>query len=341
MFNVSLADRLKAAVNTLEQTGTSLQARAIGQGQAQPQSPTTSTATLTRSISPGNSNTATAQAPLAGSSSTDAAALATSPTRNYSTSQLAENALSGLRKSFHFGRDGTGHARTASSPNGGVSTNGNTGTSGKQQELKDITSPTQNNAGPSRPSSPAPVSARLLGTLGGGSNFALGSDTPSLNGTPRPRSPITRSPRLKQQLLPAPDPEDPSTYPLPPSPSIAPTRDQLLSPAPVSASGFADPLGASPSLSPLAPPEPPILGLQSPTPDIEKTLEEAESAKPLPASMTNGEDGEAEKASLSNPTAMDNEVVKKVEEAAQRYEGKLASRIVSADYQTCLYDIRH
>jgi hypothetical protein len=83
------------------------------------------------------------------------------------------------------------------------------------------------------------------------------------------------------------------------------------------------------------------LGLQSPTPEIEKTLEEAESTKPHPAPLTNGEDGEGEKALSSNPTAMDNEVVKKVEEAAQRYEGKLASRIVSADYQTCHYDIRH
>jgi hypothetical protein len=328
MFNVSLADRLKAAVNTLEQTGSSLQARAIGQGQApgqtQPQSPTTNSTSLARSVSPGTTPSVTTQAASGAnpSSNIDAAALATSPTRNYSTSQLAENALSGLRKSFNFGRDGAGHVRTASSPSGGVSMNGTNAGQG-QQELKDITAPVQNTAGPSsRSSSPAPVSARLRGALGGGSNFALGSDPSSVNGTPRPRSPIgTRSPRLKH-ALPPPNPEDPATYPLPPSPSLAPTQAQLLSPAPVTATGFIDPLGASPSLSPIIPPEPPLLGLQSPTPDIEKTLAEAELA--VDSKVPGGLDVTVPKdtASAAGPAEMDNEVVKKVEEAAERYEGE-------------------
>ena len=337
MFNVSLSDRLKAAVNTLEQTGTSLQARAIGQaqpGQAQPQSPSQSTTNLARSVSP-NTAPITSPTPIrAGSNPTESARdIATSPTRTYSTSQLAENALSGLRKSFNFHRDGPGHVRTASSssPIGGKSVNG------VQQELKDITSPTQNaTASSSRPASPAPVSARLMGALGGGSNFALGSDTPSAigtgNGTPRPRSPNPiggRSPRIS--TFPLPNPDDPSTYPLPLSPGV--DSSQLLSPAPISGTTFADPLGASPSLAAQIPPEPPILGLQSPTPDVEKTIAEAEAT-------IRQVDGTAQKevteqgsvSGPSGPAEMDNEVVKKVEEAAQRYEGR--SRVIHS-LQVC------
>lgn len=335
MFNVSLSDRLKAAVNTLEQTGSSLQARAIGQAQAgqAPQSPSQTTAGLVRTASPSN---ATVTSPTQISTSSNASTeptrdLATSPTRTYSTSQLAENALSGLRKSFNFHRDGPGHVRTASSSSPIAGNSSNTG----QQELKDIASPSQNAAASSsRSSSPAPIATRL-GTLVGGSNFALGSTTPSANGTatgtPRPRSPNPlggRSPRLKP--LPPPNPDDPASYPLPPSPVIGPS--QLLSPAPVSV--FADPLGASPSISPLVPPDPPTLGLQSPTPDVEKTIEEAEATIPkvdtTAESKVNKEFG-----SLSMSTQMDSEVVKKVEEAADRYEGMSRVYIQCADGQTC------
>lgn len=334
MFNVSLSDRLKAAVNTLEQTGSSLQARAIGQAQAGqgPQSPSQSTSALARSVSPSNAATASPTQISTGNVSTEPIRdLATSPTRTYSTSQLAENALSGLRKSFNFHRDGPGHVRTASSssPIAGNSTNG-------QQELKDIASPSQNAAASSsRPSSPAPLSARL-GTLVGGSSFALGSNTPSVNGTasgtPRPRSPNPlggRSPKLKP--LPPPNPDDPASYPLPPSPVIEPS--QLLSPVPPSA--FADPLGASPSISPLVPPDPPTLGLQSPTPDVEKTLAEAE-ASGEKVDDSSEQKGIAEPDSGTGPDEMSSEVVKKVEEAAQRYEGM--SRLYTfhrADGQIC------
>jgi hypothetical protein len=321
MFNVSLSDRLKAAVNTLEQTGSSLQARAIGQAQPGqgPQSPSQVTTSLARSVSPSKATVTSPTQIATGNTTTEPNRdLATSPTRTYSTSQLAENALSGLRKSFNFHRDGPGHIRTASSSSPIAGNSSNVG----QQELKDITSPLQNAAASSsRPSSPAPISARL-GTLVGGSNFALGSDTPSVNGTangtPRPRSPNPlggRSPRLKS--LPRPNPDDPASYPLPPSPVVGPS--QLLSPAPASA--FADPLGASPSISPLVPPDPPTLGLQSPTPDVEKTQAEAESSKQDVDGAT-GRKETTEAEPTAEPAEMNNEVVKKVEEAAQRYEGE-------------------
>lgn len=307
MFDVSLSDRLKAAVNTLEQTGSSLQARAIGQAQSpstsgpsagQPLSPTGQTTgpSIARSISP----ITKVQGPGSGGEG-----IAVSPTRNYSTSQLAENALSGLRKSFQFGRDGVGHGRTASGTSiGGTGPlkNGN-GDGEGQQELKDITSPTQ--AG-SRPASPAPASARFLSTLGG-SQFALGNDTPSVSvsaTSSRPRSPnpnplglsnIAQTPRI-----PPSNPDDPASYPLPASPTT--TTNPLLSPVPASA--FADPLGASPSITPQVPPDPPALEMHAPTPDNE------------PGQVT------GEPLETSTGEAMDTEVVQKVEEAAARYEGE-------------------
>lgn len=317
MFNVSLSDRLKAAVNTLEQTGSSLQARAIGQGQAsQPQSPSSTTAaqstpsaSLARAISP-------RPAATGGPSTSSPGAEAVSPTRNYSTSQLAENALSGLRKSFHFGRDGQqqGHVRTGS----GAVTNGDgamassTGPGAGQQELKDITSPTQPSAS-SRPASPAPTSARFLSTLtGSGSNFALGNDTPSVGGTPsRPRSPNPLGSNLAGRAqLPAPNPNDPASYPLPPSPGPVSSSLPLLSPAPPSA--FADPLGASPSLQPQVPPDPPVLGLHAPTP--EDTSEDVVPPEVQSLSLD-----------TAAPVAEVETAVVKVEEAAKRYEGELPS----------------
>lgn len=323
MFNVSLSDRLKAAVNTLEQTGSSLQARAIGQGQTQqPQSPSsatqqTATASLARSISP--------KPPTSSSSATGAAspgAEALSPTRNYSTSQLAENALSGLRKSFHFARDGQqqAHSRTASgsgvrADGGGVGSGGSGGSG--PQELKDITSPTQP-ATSSRPSSPAPSSARFLSTLAGGgnSNFALGNDTPSATGTPsRPRSPnpLGRSSLANRAQLPSPNPDDPASYPLPPSPEPASAALPLLSPVPPSA--FNDPLGASPSIEPQVPPDPPALGLHAPTPD--GATGGARDTAPAPV-----EDGELGTSTTVAAAEMETAVVQKVEEAAKRYEGE-------------------
>ena len=327
MFNVSLSDRLKAAVNTLEQTGSSLQARAIGQqSQSQSQSPSSTTSTthpthsiqstptqnagpsIARSISPNPKNT-TAQG---------AEGIAISPTRNYSTSQLAENALSGLRKSFQFSRDGAGHGRTASgtSINGTGATGGGTarsrhvdGAGEGQQELKDITSPTQpTGGGSSRPSSPAPPSSRFLSTLSG--NFALGNDTPSVSvsaTSSRPRSPNPNAEGVKPQTriqLPPPNPEDPASYPLPNSPTT--TANPLLSPLPTTS--FADPLGASPSITPTFPPDPPVLEMQAPTPDEQQS--EAEGG------------GEGSLSIETGAMSTETEVVQVVEEAAARYEGE-------------------
>lgn len=342
MFNVSLSDRLKAAVNTLEQTGSSLQARAIGQGQGQAQSPSSTTSApstgqhqqqqqhqhlaQSQSQSAGQTPTSNTGPSIARSISPNpkpttsgAEGIAVSPTRNYSTSQLAENALSGLRKSFQFGRDGTGHGRSvsgasASGSAAGRESNGN-GNGDGQQELKDITSPTQV-GGSSRSGSPAPASARFLSTLGGGSNFALGNDTPSVSvsaTSSRPRSPNPNPMGLTNMQtaqtariqLPTPNPNDPASYPLPLSPTT--TTNPLLSPVPASA--FADPLGASPSIAPQVPPDPPVLEMHAPTPENEREAEQVEG------------DGGGSLKIITSPS-METEVVQKVEEAAARYEGE-------------------
>lgn len=314
MFNVSLSDRLKAAVNTLEQTGSSLQARAIGQ----PQSPSSSTggagASIARATSPAGASPRATGTGTSVHASGDAEGIATSPTRNYSTSQLAENALSGLRKSFHFAaRDGTtAQAQAGRTSSDGAVTVGGTQSRAGPQELKDITSPTQPAGGPSssRPSSPAPVSGKFL--------FALGNDTPSVTGTPRPRSP---NPPVPSSLGPkhTPNPDDPASYPLPPSPTSASSALPLLSPAPP---GFADPLGASPSLAPQRPPDPPSLRLSEEVGHAKGNG--AQEQIEADADNVNGnQQAESASAGAGITPAMQNDVVVKVEEAAKRYEGKL------------------
>ena len=290
MFNTtSLADRLKAAVNTLEQTGTSLQNRALAQNNhanQQPQSPSQSSAspqvggsptkpaaipvpnerkysfTTGASIDDGPSSSPTKdkQRPqLHGGSST-------SPSRSTSYSQashLAENALAGLRKGFAFGRNSLDGPRPTASSSAASSTAGTPALDKPQQELKDMPSP-RPEAGGSRPGSPA----RFLNAQ----QFSLGSDPSSSTATPRARTPVPAHSNLANaplsppiDNLPPPDPSNPATYPLPPSPGLTPVPLELQVPSP---SVFADPLGASPRLNPEdAGPNP---NLRVPTPEIEQ-----------------------------------------------------------------------
>ncbi|KAK1925787.1 hypothetical protein DB88DRAFT_485114 [Papiliotrema laurentii] len=271
MFNLS--DRLKAAVNQIEATGTSLSQRAVGQNQHHSQAPAN-----TSQGSSSRPQTPVASRPSPSPISTDAAAdkaegsgthAAVSPPKSAAgyastTTALAEGALSGLRKSFHFSRqslDGVrpGAASGPSSPKASLSSS----TSNiKEQELKDI--PTSPKA-QSRPASPS----RFLDT-----SFQLGSGPSSSGASPRAKSPQPSSSHLRTALkvtLP-PDPDDPATFPLPPSP-VVPT-----SPPPPSLSAsttmFGDPLGASPLLPPVEDVAVPTLGVEEPTPVEEKELED-------------------------------------------------------------------
>jgi hypothetical protein len=72
------------------------------------------------------------------------------------------------------------------------------------------------------------------------------------------------------------------------------------------------------------------LGLQSPTPDVEKTIEEAEATIPRIATTAESKVN-TELESSSGSTQMDSEVVKKVEEAADRYEGMSRKDTLCAD----------
>ncbi|KAK8858687.1 hypothetical protein IAR55_002916 [Kwoniella newhampshirensis] len=283
MFGVSLQDRLKAAVNTLEATGSSLQARALNVNANPQSSPKESSASRPLSPSVGRSpNAASSSLATSPSLETSPSTLKlnvdTSPTKSTtggaaaaasaggvgayvtSPSHLAENALSGLRKSFHFGRSSVDLTKPSS-----------TSPTIPQQELRDITSAPAltTTAGPSssRSSSSNP---KLLGIS---TSFAVGSDPSSLSATPQPRSPLqlpsSRLGRRPSTTFPPPNPNDPATYPLPPSPTLSPTTDSLTT-----SHMFSDPLGASPSLQPGNHAEPPQLELQGATPEVGKKEEE-------------------------------------------------------------------
>nr|XP_018262225.1 uncharacterized protein I303_05241 [Kwoniella dejecticola CBS 10117]OBR84383.1 hypothetical protein I303_05241 [Kwoniella dejecticola CBS 10117] len=274
MFGSSLQDRLNAAVKTLEATGSSLQARALSVN-ANPNANTnanTNPAPSSPKDTPRRTGSpSVSKSPIAPSSPLSTSTENVSPTKSTgasaanaagsyvgSTAHLAENALSGLRKSFHFGRQSQDLPRPSSTP---------------QQELKNINTPTATpsspSAGPSTPRSSSP-NPKLLPT----STFTLGSDPSSRAATPIPKSPAGRR-GSKLALasdasadttipLPPPDPSDPATYPLPPSPTLS-AAETLTTPS----TGFADPLGASPLLGPSADQEVPKLGLQVATPDTE------------------------------------------------------------------------
>ncbi|WVQ96616.1 hypothetical protein IAU59_003721 [Kwoniella sp. CBS 9459] len=359
MFGSSLQDRLNAAVKTLEATGTSLQARALSVNanpNANPNASSSSSAATAsagpqRPVSPNAAKSSQPSSPVVNSNSNANGAESklnsnVSPTKTSgthvgpggyvnSTAHLAENALSGLRKSFHFG-----------------------GSSSPQQELKSITSSSSPDpatvtssaaAGPSsRPSSPNP---RLLATPTINSSFTLGSSDPpsrATTPTPLPKSPILGAGRRGSKLAlspslapsdplsyPTPDPSDPSTYPLPPSPTLS--ASDGLSTAPLS--GFADPLGASPLLQPEVESEVPKFGLQEATPDAEKKEGEVGlGLDALPAEGSSGDTVEAgpdatQPAESVGEIKLSAEDAKKIVDAERRYED-LSQRFTTLLTQT-------
>ncbi len=343
MFGIRISDRLKAAVNTFDAAGTALQQRAIGQppkdGGPRPISPN-----------------APFKLPSAASSPVPSPVVEKnqyqnqpeSPTRTTSghyvasTSALAENALSGLRKSFNFGGRPSvdGHRPTASITQ-----------SSSLKELEDIpTTPAQ--ASGSRPSSPARSHALNA------PQFTLGSDPSSMAATPQPsRSPgptqinlAPRSPRSSpRQPLPPPGPSDPATYPLPPSPPLSPSSPLLFT-----STVYADPLGVSPLLDSHETAEPPELGLTEPTPSEEKGvgviglgMEGVETAPPDQDVVEDQEfSGSTEEiAENGKPPEIDPELERKLAAAERRYEGvshmtQNKDRYVTDPPQTSHSDLR-
>ncbi|ORX37324.1 hypothetical protein BD324DRAFT_625699 [Kockovaella imperatae] len=293
---ISIADRLKAAVNTLEQTGSSLQAQARAmsqqqqqqqqgqQGQAsgsqssgtpRPDSPSVSTSqggskgvAWPLTSGPGAPGSPARSTPVpAGSSSvaagpsTNSPSSATSPTRAGTyISHAAGDAFTGLRKSLHFGRSSIDSSPVPSFS----SPNTQQGGSSPAQELKDI---------PHVDHQPRPTTpSRLLGASA--PSFTLGSGPSSLSNT-RSQSPLSHAAQIPlpkfplhalhtEADLPRPDPSDPATYPLPPSPTLSP----LLSVPPLSA-GFSDPLGASPNLDPVISVDVPTVELVAASKELE------------------------------------------------------------------------
>lgn len=318
MFNIS--DRLKAAVNSIEATGTHLQQRAIGQNQHHQSPSSTSNQSTTSTSKPSSPSitrgpSATNVVNGAKKDGGEAATAGTSPTKTASgtgyvgsTSALAEGALSGLRKSFNFSRPSLDSQRAG--PSSPRASSSGPSVNPPSQELKDI--PTSPVAGTSRPASPA----RFLNAA----SFALGSDPSSVSGTPRARSPGPASSLTKSPLtvtLP-PDPDDPATYPLPPSPT--------LSPLPVSAQLYADPLGASPLLPPIEH-EVPSLGFEAPTPAEEKDGPDAQLIRTLSKSAATpvGDVDETEASSDSKLQAdgdAKGDGTSDLAKAERRYEGR-------------------
>ena len=335
MSYLNLSDRLKAAVNSIDAAGNHLQQRALGQNASQqPSQPTQARATPTSAqpATPPTADSSTEKNDTTNPAGTSPASardpsLATSPTKSghpYSAANaLAEGALSNLRKSFNFSRQSLDSARPGPSSPRSPSASAH-GPSSPIQELKDI--PTSPKLASSRPSSPA----RYLSTT---NQFSLGSDPSTAIGTPRPKSPLLRA---KSPLHnPPPDPDDPATYPLPPSPTAS------SSPLPVPESQFADPLGASPLLPPVEEVAVPALEVEVPTPKneeepkaIEPKVEKVEvspdreiieekkeqtldepSRRSIDESRKSGESSRAAAASTDDPAAQ-------LAKAERRYEGE-------------------
>ena len=252
-FGFTITDRLKAAVNSLEATGTSLQAQARASiSQAQSGSTTSSRPQSPNVAKTPNLPGPTGNAGVNGSPGTNAGAGAGgttgSPSSTTSPQQYlsqAGDAFTGLRKSFgHFSRTSIDNSRPSS----------NHGTPAQPQELKDISStplPEEGKEGKdpvgSRPASPG----KYLNPL---ARFELGSAPSSMGNTPRVPSPNAAAVPLPQtplnnseEKLPPPDPSDPATYPLPPSPTLSPSTMTV----PNIKTQFDDPLGASPLLPPI------------------------------------------------------------------------------------------
>ncbi|KIR42922.1 hypothetical protein I307_05089 [Cryptococcus deuterogattii 99/473] len=214
MFAVSLQDRLKAAVNSLEATGSSLQARALNANQHPHDTKDSGPQDATSANPPHAPPSPTFQ--HSSSSKQDVRPKSVPVSLNeaaYSgatTSQLAENALSGLRKSVQFGRS------SLDLPNSvGISSSLPATPNG--QEVKDISSPSLSASVPAEPSA-----------------FAGKSPTASSleisDATDGPAEIHARSIPLRALT-------DPISIPLPPSPTLSS----------ISCSPEADPLGASTS----------------------------------------------------------------------------------------------
>ncbi|EIW73468.1 hypothetical protein TREMEDRAFT_24935 [Tremella mesenterica DSM 1558] len=233
MFGTSLADRLKAAVNQLEATGTSLQNR-TSTSNLHPSSPKDGPSSpLVKSPPPTSPSILGISSPLETSKrelspSKDTSQSATSPTKHapgnhgyVQAGALAESALSGLRKSLAFGRVSIeGHRTHLGSSNGST-----------------ITSPLISQDGQSTSPNPGVSTSAMIPTPGSPakflqvSQFSVGSDSPSASNTPRARTPIPPQTDIAvNPLYPPPNPNDPATYPLPPSPDISPSTVELRVP---------------------------------------------------------------------------------------------------------------
>lgn len=216
MFAVSLQDRLKAAVNSLEATGSTLQARALNANQhpqdTRDSSPQDATSANPRPASP------SPPFPHSNNSKQDVRSKSVPVPLNQAaytgatTSQLAENALSGLRKSFQFGRS----SLDLSDPVG-ISSSLPATPSG--QGVKDIDLPSPSASVPAEPSAFAGKSPAV--------SFLQITD--AANG---PTEIHARSTTMRTLI-----PGDPMSIPLPPSPTLS-----SILPSPE-----ADPLGASTS----------------------------------------------------------------------------------------------
>ncbi|OXG18747.1 hypothetical protein C366_02856 [Cryptococcus neoformans Tu401-1] len=216
MFAVSLQDRLKAAVNSLEATGSSLQARALNANQH----PQDTRGSSRQDAISANLPPVSPSPPFPHSSNNkqDVRSKSVPVSLNQAaytgatTSQLAENALSGLRKSFQFGRSSLDLPDSV-----GISSSLPTTPSG--QGVKDIDLPSPSASVPAGPSASAGKSPAV--------SFLEIPDA-----TDGPTEIHTPSTTMKELF-----PRDPMSIPLPPSPLLS-----SILPSPE-----ADPLGASTS----------------------------------------------------------------------------------------------
>ena len=317
MFGVNLSDRLKAIASGVDAAGTALQARAIGQPANGTSRPTSPTVPLKL---PSISSSAISN-PAVERPHPESPTRTTSGLYAASTSALAENALSGLRKSFNFAARPTNESHRPAAAGGPLG----------PQEMRDFPATPSQVAGASRPSSPAAFLRP--------STLQLGSELSSLNGTPLPlHSPFPMpdhlisqsSPSTLPPSIPVSDATDPATYPLPPSPILS--SSPIVS---VSSFAYADPLGASPVLESHEHSEPPISRPRTPPPMAEKSSEvvglgvlEVEVEIPSEIIQTDGNralEGSAKPVKNGVPVAIDLEVEQKLAAADRRYEGTLTS----------------
>lgn len=214
MFAVSLQDRLKAAVNSLEATGSSLQARALNANQhphdtkdSDPQDATSANPTPAP-LSPTFQHSSSSKQDVRPKSVP--VSLNQAAYTGATTGQLAENALSGLRKSLQFGRS------SLDLPNS-VEISSSLPATPNGKEVKDISLPSLSASIPAEPSAFAgksPTASSL--------EISDAADGPT---------------EIYARSIPLRALTDPISIPLPPSPTLSS----------ISCSPEADPLGASTS----------------------------------------------------------------------------------------------